>query len=197
MFSQLTINQNKNLAVVLLLVTIFLLLWLFIVPLWLDGRMYTSKADDLKFKLAKYEQAVRNEPQLKKKYADVLHQLTEAKLFYTGVASGVAAAKVQSAIREAVEKSNGNLISTQILAEKNTEHFIKIAISLRLSGSDKVLQMLLYELETLRPLLKVEKVVITSKRIPNKQRLNNQKVMNLPLNITLEISSYLLQEKGE
>jgi len=192
MFQQLTTKQSRNLAITLFVLMVLFLCWFFIAPQWADARMYTSKAEDLQFKLAKYQQAIRNEPQLKKEQLDTTQQLNSAQLFYTGMASGVAAAKVQTTIRKTVEKANGNVISTQILMEKKGEDFIKITISLRLSGSDRVLQTLLYELETLRPLLTVEKVVISSKRRPNKQN-----IMTTPLNIILEISSYLAREEIE
>jgi len=189
MLQQLTAKQSRVSALVLLLITMFSVLWLFIVPQWADKKMYESEVGNLRFKLAKYEQAIKREPQLKKEHEGVLQILETAQLFYTGMAPGVAAAKVQTTIREAVKKSKGNLISTQILAEKKNGDFTKISISLRLKAGDRALQALLYELETSRPLLKIEKVVISSNRRPNKRRME-------PLNITLEISSYLAQKEA-
>jgi len=191
MFQQLSAKQQRYLAIELLALLVLLILWLFIVPLWINTSEKIEQVEELRFRLTKYQQAIQNGPALTIEKNNLDGELREADLYYSGMAPGVAAATIQTTIREMVNTVEGNLISTRILAEKKSENFTKISISVALNSGDAVLQELLYQLEASRPLLLVEKVVINSTRRPN-----IIKPQTTPLRITLEIAGFLVRKKG-
>jgi len=191
MFQQLSIKQQRYLAIELLVLFVLLILWFFIVPLWVNTSEKTEQAEELRFRLEKYQQVIQNGPALTIEKNKLSNELRKANLSYSGMASGVAAATMQSIIREIVGTVGGNLISTRILPENNSENFTKISISVGLNGSDIVLQELLYELESSRPLLLVEKVIINSTRRPN-----TTKPQITPLRVTLEVAGFLVRKQG-
>jgi len=190
MFQQLSNKQQRYLAIELLVLFVLLILWFFIVPLWVNTSEKTEQVEELRFRLAKYQQVIQKGPDLTVEKNNLENELREAKLYYSGMAQGVAAATIQSTIREMVDAVEGSLISTRILAEKKSENFTKISISVGLNGSDAVLQDLLFQLEASRPLLLVEKVVVNSTRRPN-----TIKPQTTSLRITLEIAGFLVRKK--
>ncbi|RLA12407.1 MAG: hypothetical protein DRQ52_08050 [Gammaproteobacteria bacterium] len=188
MFDHLPTKRQQLLAVALLLLTI-MLTWLLITPLLSSAESSAEKVDDLRFQLTRYRTAIEEKAALETEYANLNRQLAEENLFHRDIAPGVAAATLQNRAREAVEKFGGSLISTQVLADKTDSHFTQVAINVRFTGNGQVLQALLLELEGTRPVLSVEKISVVSKRRPSKQRPSL-----LPLNITLEITSFLASD---
>jgi len=191
MFQQLSIKQQRYLAIELLVLFVLSILWFFIVPLWVNTSEKIEQAEELSFRLEKYQHVIQSGPALTIEKNKLDNELRKANLSYSGMASGVAAATMQSTIREIVGTVGGNLISTRILPENNSENFTKISISVGLNGSDLVLQELLYKLESSRPLLLVEEVIINSTRRPN-----TTEPQITPLRITLEIAGFLVRKQG-
>jgi general secretion pathway protein M len=183
---QLSAIKRRYLAVELLLLFILLLSWFVVVPLWSASSESLRQVDDLRFQLAKYEQAVDQKALLEKHRDALTKTQLEANLFHADAAAGVVAAKIQNTIRQAVEIANGELISTQVLPEHKDQYFTRLTINVRLSGNDQVLKTLLFELETARPLLLLDKLVVTSVR-----RRQGARFSATPMRITLEVIGFL------
>ena len=188
MFHNLTNKQQRYLAIELLIVAVLLVLWLLITPLWTVYTSHAEQALDLRFQLAKYGQAINSKTVIASNKASLQALLKDAKLFHENIAHGVVAAKMQNTIREMVEKSQGSLVSTQVLPEKKGEQFTRLAVNVRLSGDDLVIHQLLFELEMARPILTIEKLTVSSRRRSRRQNTN----VNGVHNITLEIASYVI-----
>jgi len=189
MFAKLSNKQQRYLAIELLVFAVLLLVWLFIAPLWAMQGEYAEQAADLRFQLSKYERAIANKRGLANQQSALQTLLKEENLFYDNIAHGVVAAKLQSTLREMVEKAQGSLTSTRVLAEKKTQGLTRIAINVHLKGDDVVLQQLLFELEMARPLLSIEKLTISSRKRSRRQSSDTLGAHN----ITLEIASYLMR----
>jgi len=189
MVDNLTNKQQRYLAIELLMLLVLLVLWLFISPLWNMHVSHTEQALDLRFQLAKYEQAINSKTLIASNKASLQESLKDAALFHENIAHGVVAAKVQNTIREMVEKSQGTLVSTQVLPEKKEQQFTRLAINVRLTGDDLVLHQLLFKLEIARPILTIEKLTISSRRRSRRQKTD----VNGVHNITLEIASYVIR----
>ncbi len=190
MFESLTNKQQRYLAIELLVVVVLLVIWLFIAPLWKVQGEYAEQASDLRFQLSKYEQVISNKRVISNNKTELQTSLKEARLFHDNLAHGVVAAQVQNTIREIVEKSQGSLVSTRILPEKQEGQLTRLAINVRLTGDDLVLQQLLFDLEMARPLLLIEKLTVSSRK--RSRRRNSGSVG--AHNITLEIASYLMRD---
>jgi len=186
MYQQLTRRQRKGLAIGLLVIVVLLIIQMLIVPVMSTNALYNEEIEDLQFKLNKYQHAVDNKTNLEAQLQLLKEELVEAQLFQSNIAPGIVAATLQNRIRQIVEKIDGNLISTQVMPEKNENNFTRVAINVRLTGSDKVLQQLLFELESATPLLFVDKVGLSSNRRPSRVKTKSK-----PLNMSLEVSTYL------
>jgi len=186
MYQQLTRRQRKGLAIGLLVMVVLLIIQMLIVPVISTNTLYNEEIEDLQFKLNKYQHAVDNKANLEAQLQLLKEELAETQLFQSNIALGIVAATLQNRIRQVVEKINGNLISTQVMPEKNESNFTRVAINVRLTGNDKVLQQLLFELESAMPLLFVDKVGLSSNRRPSRAETRSN-----PLNISLEVSTYL------
>jgi len=190
MFENLTKKQQRNLAIELFIVFILLVLWLFVTPLWKTYASHAEQTLDLRFQLAKYEQAINSKTIIASNKASLQKLLQDANLFHENIAHGVVAAKVQNTIREMVEKSQGSLVSTQVLPERKEEQFTRLAVNVRLTGDDLVLHQLLFEIEMARPILTIEKLTVSSRRRSRRQNTNVKGVHN----ITLEVASYIMRD---
>lgn len=186
MYQQLTRRQRKGLAIGLLVIVVLLIIQMLIVPVISTSALYNEEIEDLQFKLNKYQHAVDNKANLEAQLQLLKEELAETQLFQSNIAPGIVAATLQNRIRQIVEKIDGNLISTQVMPEKNESSFTRVAINVRLTGNDKVLQQLLFELESATPLLFVDKVGLSSNR-----RASRAGTKSNPLNVSLEVSTYL------
>jgi|GEM_PF-1659749 len=193
MVDNLTNKQQRYLAIELLILLVLLVLWLFVSPLWNMHVSHAEQALDLRFQLAKYEQAINSKTHIAGNKSSLQESLKDATLFHENIAHGVVAAKVQNTIREMVEKSQGTLVSTQVLPEKKEQQFTRLVINVRLTGDDLVLHQLLFELEMARPILTIEKLTVSSRRRSRRQKTH----VNGVHNITLEIASYVIRGTTE
>jgi general secretion pathway protein M len=190
MYQQLTRRQRKGLAIGLLVIVVLLIIQMLIVPVISTNALYNEEIEDLQFKLNKYQHAVDNKANLEAQLQLLKEELAETQLFQSNIAPGIVAATLQNRIRQIVEKIDGNLISTQVMPEKNENTFTRVAINVRLTGNDSVLQQLLFELESSTPLLFVDKVGLSSNRRPSRAEAKSN-----PLNISLEASTYLYSKE--
>lgn len=190
MINQLSKQQQKGLALFLLGVVLIVFIQIVIAPPIALYNSKMSEVDDLRFKLAKYQQAVGNKKSLETKLVSLRNNIDEAQLYQAGVAPGVVAANLQNKVRQLVETLGASIISTQVLTEKIEKKLVKVAISVRLTVKDKQLEELLYQLESSQPVLFIDKLSIATSRRPETKTLKH-----LPLNLSLELSTYIYKRE--
>jgi general secretion pathway protein M len=108
--------------------------------------------------------------------------------FLAGDSPALAAATLQQVIKDAITDAGGSVVSAQVLAPAAEKHLQRIALKLRMTGDIGAMQRSLYAIESVRPLMFVDSLDITSSR----KRARRGKTVDgsVPLRATLEISGY-------
>ena len=83
--------------------------------------------------------------------------------------AALASADLQTRIKDTVNRAGGELISTQVIPERQEERFTRVAVKLRMTGSTQVLRDVLHSIESGAPFLFVENLNIRPIRIAQPQ----------------------------
>jgi general secretion pathway protein M len=100
------------------------------------------------------------------------------------------ATDLQQQVKSIVEANGGRLISTQILPVTQEKGFSRVGINVQMTGDTKVLQRIIYALESNRPLLFINNLQVIARTIRYSGR-DNQLGTNLQLTIQFDLAGYL------
>ena len=116
-------------------------------------------------------------------------------LYIPGATHALAAANLQERVRAAVNKSDGELKSTQILAAQRHGEFERVGLRVAISMPIEPLLNLLYELEAGQPYLFVDNLEIAARvsRRRNQEANNDDPV----LAVRFDIYGFLRPEVGD
>ena len=160
---------------------------------------YDQAIDTTTDQIGRYQALEAQGPQLKARL-DSLHREVESASYYVDAETpALAAAALQSRVKQAVEGAGGTLTSTQSLPLEEEGSAERVAILVRMSGDVDALLRVLYALEGEPPLLFVDNLTVRNKRRPTRRRRGRQPVVDstgYSLDISFELAGYLRGEKG-
>ncbi len=195
MISQLNKKQQRHLAVGLFCLSVILLLSVIVLPLVSVANSYDESIDDLQFRYQRYRQIVAGESEILAKVKIIKQRQREANHFSNRETSALASADLQQFVKKAIVESGGRLTSTQVIPERIEDNFIHIAIKVRMSGDALILRDVLYAIETAKPMLMIDNLMIRSVRGRRDRR--TRKVMpSNELSVNFDVSGYMRAVRG-
>lgn len=178
------------LAAGLLLVVIILVLAGIIVPTVSRVMEYQDSIEQLVFRIQRYKRVIASQDEVFEQVEETSDQIVAQGYFSNQETVALASAELQKFIKETVSTAGGELTSTQVLPQKQQGELTRIAVKIRLSGKMDMLRSVLYEIETAKPLLIVEKLDITPVR--GKRNRKTRKVEPTGnMKVNLEVVSYM------
>lgn len=190
MNDKLNSNQQRWLAIGLLIAVIFLLMTAIAWPLWAKQQEINATIDDLVFRIQRYKKIVASRDQIFDQVEQTRHQIEEQGYLSDQDSEAVASAEMQQFIKNTISTAGGNLTSTQVLPRKEEGNLIRFGVRIRLSGTIEMLRNVLYEIETSKPLLVVEQIDITPVRGRRNPRTRQFEASD-QLNINLTVVSFM------
>lgn len=190
MISDLSSEHQRILAFSLLILCFVLTLGVVAVPLVNIAAGYDDNIEDLQFKLRRYKRIVAGKETVLQQLGTLKRRQWNENHFSNRETAALASADLQQVIKKAVVDAGGRLISTQVVPEKEEDHFIKTSVKVRMSGDTAALRNVLYTIETARPMLMVDNLMVraTSGRRDRKTR----KVLpSNQLNVNFDVSGYM------
>jgi general secretion pathway protein M len=185
-----TQRQQRWAAAGLLLLSAVVVGMLAFAPWYLKMSEYNEAIDTMEDRLRRY--AVKNVDRREAGgEAENLRQtLQELGIFNAESTEALALAGMQEKIKTAVAAADGNLMSTQVMAEQKVEDLTKILVKVRFAGRVETLRKVLYELETAKPYILVENLQITSVR--GVRNPNTRKIEPVDkINVTMDVGSFM------
>ncbi len=156
-----TERQSRYTALALLIIVVVGLLAALSYP-WVAA--YTSQAveiEDKQREIAAYRRLAGSEDTMQQELAALKRRNPAAGYFVNGETRALAAAKMQQYLKQIVDQNGGELISTQIVQQDESEGSATLRVFLR-TGADASPQIL-YLLESGRPLLFIDKLTISAR----------------------------------
>lgn len=178
-------------AALLLLVVILGLGRLFVFPL---AQAYWSNQQELKEKsaiLERYRSILKDVPLLEQELAE-RHDGDRAGILYlTGPTHGLAGAELQDRVRTAIANASSDIESTEMLpvvAQEDESFLDHIGLRVQFSTSTSDLGEIIHDLESRRPFLYLDKLVVTKKEINNS---NDDTDHSHTISVTLDVFGLL------
>ncbi len=186
---RLTPKSSRWLALVLLVLTIGLVYFLTINPLFKRYKANTATIDQLNSRLTRYQQLVNRRASLEQQIAGINKNQQTKKYYLKNKTESLAAAELQSRISKLVSTSGGTMISTQPLNTMASGLLPRIRVRVRINADIEALRKIVYSLETGTPFLFVDNFSVSAKGRHVSRK--SGKDAKRPLNIQFELSGYI------
>jgi general secretion pathway protein M len=158
-------NQNERLlAVGLLLAVISFISFVIIVPLVNQGLALHDEKNALSFRVEQYQRILSRKQNIVDEMEMLKSDIADQNYLSTQNTTALASAELQEMIKQAILESGGQLSSTQGLPVVTKNNFQRIPINVRMTGNSEVLRAVLHKIETATPLVVVEQIDIRPMR---------------------------------
>lgn len=158
-------NQNDRfLAVGLLLAVIGFISFVIIMPLVNQGLALHEEKNALGFRFQQYERILSRKQSVLDEMENLKSQIAEQNYLSTQNTTALASAELQEMIKQAINDAGGQLSSTQGLPVVTKNNFQRIPINVRMTGNSEVLRAVLHKIETSAPLVVIEQIDIRPMR---------------------------------
>ena len=182
-------------AVALLLITLLGVYWLIARPLVNKYHFYQSNIENLQERLQRLRGMLATRRELEAQIQRVRQDSSVAVYYLKQQSPMLGATDLQQQVKSIVEANGGRLISTQILPVTQEKGFSRVGINVQMTGDTKVLQKIIYALESNRPLLFINNLQVIARTIRYSGR-DNQLGTNLQLTIQFDLAGYLRARAG-
>lgn len=156
--------KDRAAAVALLLLVVGLVTVLVVRPIW---SRYASNRDliaDLEHRVARFESIATRQDSLEQQLASVKQNINLDELTLQADSATLAAADLQERVKAAVQAAGGSLTSTQILEHEKVTTFDRVSVNVRMTGTTPAVQKSLYALESARPILTIDDLLVVTRR---------------------------------
>lgn len=156
--------KDRAAAVALLLLVVGLVTVLVVRPIW---SRYASNRDliaDLEHRVARFESIATRQDSLEQQLASVKQNINLDELTLQANSATLAAADLQERVKAAVQAAGGSLTSTQILEHEKVTTFDRVSVNVRMTGTTPAVQKSLYALESARPILTIDDLLVVTRR---------------------------------
>lgn len=158
-------NQNDRfLAVGLLLAVISFISFVIVMPLVNQGLALHEEKNALGFRFQQYERILSRKQSVIEDMENLKSQIADQNYLSTQNTTALASAELQEMIKQTIVEAGGQLSSTQGLPVVTKNNFQRIPINVRMTGNSEVLRAVLHKLETTTPLVVVEQIDIRPMR---------------------------------
>lgn len=180
--------QSRYAALLLLLLMAAASTWLLCYPL---VSVYVSQSQLIERKenqLVRFRQLAENQESLDQELALLKRRSPTAAYYVAGETPALASARMQQYLKQIVERNGGELISTQILSQDDTDAANSTSLKVRLTANLNASWQILYALESGRPMLFLDNLVISARRVRGTS-VDAAPIVSLDLNF--DVTGYL------
>lgn len=156
---RMTPKQSKAAALAILALLIAAVITAIALPLWLLNHRYDAAMDDAVARLSRYSRIMGMRDGLQAKAAQV-KVLEASHHFLKSASPTLAAAELQELVKTILDANGGKLNSFSPLAFKDDGTYRQVPVSLQINAPLSAVKAMLYALESSRPYLFVDNLVI-------------------------------------
>jgi len=164
-------THKHAIASLSILITVLVLFYAIIIHPAISSRMqFRERYEELQFQLNKLDDSESRYQQLQKDLEQLGSQETDQTGFLENKPEALAAADLQKHIKVLIESSAGDLISTQVVQQKELDIFPHIIVKVHLRGTIEALRNILYRLNTDTRILLVNNLFIQKRNSSGERR---------------------------
>jgi general secretion pathway protein M len=152
-------------------------------PLLAEWRANAARIDQARELTLRYHAVAALCPELERRLEQLGAADADAWVYLEGASDALAAAALQDRVRELVAAAGGELRSTQILPAGDDDGLRRIALRVQLAVDAAALQAVLHELETGRPLLFLDNLVLRARQARGRGAVEDDGTIDLALDL--------------
>jgi len=141
-------NQHQKLAVSLFVLLVILVTSAIAIPVWSVNAGYRESIGQMQERLGRLRQLASNDEQLRPRYEQIKAAQSTAGNYLKSSTEAVAAAELQGILKRLAGSNGAQVLSTQILAAREEEQFVRVALRARLRGTFTGIIDTFYAVET-------------------------------------------------
>lgn len=145
---------------------------------------------DLEQRVTRFESIATRQAALEQQLAAVQGSMNLSELTLPGDSATLAAADLQEQVKAAVQEAGGSLTSTQILEPEKVSAFDRVAVNVRMTGSTPAVQKSLHALESGRPILMIDNLLIVTRRTTVRMGSRRSSESQDWLDVRFKVSGY-------
>ena len=188
-------TYSRALAVALLVTVVFGVYGFVVAPL---AGLYQAVEDDiaeLGARLAHLRRIASTGVTTETKLAALKQAQPTSDYYLKSTKRALASAELQRYVKETVDDSGGQLVSSQVMSSKPEEGFASVAVKVHMRSSIEGLQEVLYRLEAGRPVMFIDDLSVT---VTHRRRLRRDSPQEqVPLTVKFRITAYGAGGEGE
>ena len=141
-------NQQRQLAIGLLVVAVLALLSVTALPIWAANALRQAKLDDGIEQLQRYERIAARDEKLLPQYEALISRQKSAGNHLRSDTPAVAGAELQRRVKSLTTANDTQIVSTQIQPFANELGFVRVTLRVRLRGTLPAILQSFYDIET-------------------------------------------------
>lgn len=194
MIDRLTAVQRRAVALALAALLIVLFYLVLLNPVVEKYRQYDEKIAELSYRLNQY-QTLAKDRAVYQRLLDQMKRRDLAKEYYLAKRKpALASAELQERVKRVIDHYQAELISTQVVGAQRGERSPETTVRVRMRGDIGALQKVLYTLETSRPILFLDNVVIQVGPVRRRAESDGQTGSN-QLTTSFDVSGHTREEQ--
>ena len=154
-------NQNRGLAIGLLILFLAIGVLLLFIPINMLHRHYDQSLDSLADYLGRYRHVVATHAEVQSAL-DQVKQKNGRQHFLRNTGVALAASEIQETAKSLIEANGGKLVSMQVVPFKDDGGYRRVTVNIQFTSSLPTLRKILYAVETVQPYLLLDNVSIRS-----------------------------------
>jgi len=186
MIKTLNANQQRHLAIAILVVALSLLFSATVLPIWFANSARQENITLLQQRLSRLQLMADEGVNLRPRLEQMKREKINNGHYLKGNTETVAAAELQRLVKTITGRNNVGVASTQILPATEESDFIRVALKVRVRGSMQGLIESFYDIESDRTFLFLDKLSLRDAARRRAQTATASK----PIDAEFELSAY-------
>ncbi len=182
--------MQRWLALGLLSLVLFSIVFLAVVPLVSTGIDYHEREQELLFRLQRARKIISGKEAVADNIQQIKQQYSKQNYFSTRDTVALASADLQKIIKSAIVAAGGQLTSTQVLPANSEDGFNRVTVKVRMSGDIEALRTVLYEIESSVPVMIIDQIDIRPVRGRRNRKTRKIEPSN-KLNINFQVVGFM------
>ena len=190
MIANLDRQQQRQLAIGILILAVIALLCVTAGPVWYANASRQATLDEAQERLQRYQQIAARDDELLPQYEALRQVQKAAGNQLRSDTAAVAGAELQRRVKDISAVHQAQIVSTQILPAASEEGFVRIALRVRLRGPLPSLLRSIYDIETNGVHMFLDNLSLRN----NTSNLRQHQMLNLPMEAEFDLIAYMPEE---
>jgi len=160
-------------------------------PLWVAYAEQGERIDEQHRLLAQYRRIAAGSAALERQVQSLKQWQARSNLYLRASTEALAAAELQSLVKQQASVRGGRVLSAQTLAGKQEGGFTRVAVKVRVRTDMAGMLQTLHGLESRRPLLFIDELSIRSLTSRRRDPVSGALLDLVDLDMTIQVSGYM------